>query len=200
MEERAKKAEEKARQLQEKLESNDSLKEELRERFLSELMRRQEVSGTFEETQGVVFPFDEYDAEDPVAVWYNSERDTPADISGEPWDPLYDSEYLKYAMDGCGQYTSGQMLISSQTSNHLIYFQVLMNRPSLMWWLLDATLNAIKFWKNTRLLTDRWEIENESSCLPNDYISAVWNFIEINAHILLLRKQVQHASWSLTSW
>ena len=103
MEERARKAEEKARQLQEKLESNENLKEELHTRFIDELMRRQEVSGTFEQTQGVVFPCEEYDAEDPVAVWYNSERDSPADIAGESWDPLYDSEYLKFAMDGCGQ-------------------------------------------------------------------------------------------------
>ncbi|ELU09599.1 hypothetical protein CAPTEDRAFT_218615, partial [Capitella teleta] len=71
MEERARKAEEKARQLQEKLESNDNLKGELRARFIGELLRRQEVSGTFEETQGVVFPCESYDEEDPVAVWYN---------------------------------------------------------------------------------------------------------------------------------
>lgn len=103
MEERARKAEEKARQLQEKLESNDNLKGELRARFIGELLRRQEVSGTFEETQGVVFPCESYDEEDPVAVWYNSERDPPADITGEAWDPLYDSEYLYSAMDGCGE-------------------------------------------------------------------------------------------------
>ena len=103
MEERARRAEEKARELQEKLANNDNMKEELRSRFIDELMRRQEVSGTFEETQGVVFPMDEYDAEDPVAVWYASERDTTADIAGERWDPQYDCEYLDWAMDGCGR-------------------------------------------------------------------------------------------------
>ena len=118
MEERARKAEEKARELQAKLENDDSLKQELRARFIEELMRRQEVSGTFEETQGMVIPFEEYDAEDPVAVWYGSQRETPADIVGERWDPLYDSEYLKFAMDGCGEDSAFVYLSKSTTSTY----------------------------------------------------------------------------------
>ena len=64
-------------------------------------MRRQEVSGTFEETQGTVYPFDSYDGEDPVAKWFSSDKSS--DISGESWDPLYDSEYLRYGMRGLGE-------------------------------------------------------------------------------------------------
>ncbi len=78
------------------------MKESLRQRFVDELMRRQEVSGTFEETQGVIFPYVKYDdQDDPVVVWFREKKEE--DILGESWEPLYDSEFLRHGMRGIGK-------------------------------------------------------------------------------------------------
>ena len=105
MEERAQKAEEKAQKLQEKLENNEELKQELRSKFIAELMRRQEVSGTFEETQGTVFPYMTYEETDPVTVWFKTKRkDGSMDIAGEKWENgEYDAEFLRFGMRGAGK-------------------------------------------------------------------------------------------------
>ena len=116
MEERARRAEEKTRELQERLESDDSLKLELRSRFIDELMRRQEVSGTFENTMGTVTPFEEYDEEDPVAKWFSECKGDS--IVGEKWDALFDCEYLRDGIRGWGKKSS---------SNHNSYVE----RPTL---------------------------------------------------------------------
>ncbi|KAK2169415.1 hypothetical protein LSH36_10g09004 [Paralvinella palmiformis] len=110
MEERAQKAEEKARKLQEKLENNEELKAQLRMKFIDELMRRQEVSGTFEETQGTVVPCITYEEDDPVTIWFATDREEGTmDIVGEPWDGQYDAEFLRNGMKGLG--TNEQMII-----------------------------------------------------------------------------------------
>lgn len=104
MEERAQKAEEKARKLQEKLENNEELKAQLRTKFIDELMRRQEVSGTFEETQGTVVPCITYEEDDPVTIWFATDREEGTmDIVGEPWDGQYDAEFLRNGMKGLGK-------------------------------------------------------------------------------------------------
>ena len=69
--------------------------------FIDELMRRQDVSGTFELTSGTVVPLDVYKTDDPVAKSFRNERDTP--LGGEPWDPQADCEYLRKAMKGIGE-------------------------------------------------------------------------------------------------
>ena len=68
---------------------------------MDELMRRQQVNGTFEETTGTVYPFVEYDSEDPVAKWFAEVKGGP--IEGEKWDPLYDAAYLRKAIKGWGK-------------------------------------------------------------------------------------------------
>lgn len=52
VEEEHRRATEKAKEVAEKLEQDSSLKQKMKELFVNELMRRQEVSGTFEITQG----------------------------------------------------------------------------------------------------------------------------------------------------
>jgi len=100
MERKAKEAEEQIKALQEKLASNDAMKDDMRAAFISELIRRQSVNGTFEETTGTVVPFKQYDAEDPVAVWFDKEKGYS--IAGESWDALYDAEYMRKAIKGWG--------------------------------------------------------------------------------------------------
>jgi annexin A7/11 len=113
--ERARKLEERAAELQKRLEEDSGMKDELKQRFVQELMRRQEVSGTFEETMGTVFPFHKYDEEDPCAAWFNSEKGQ--DINGEDWDPLYDAEYLRNGIKGWGTDEDAIVAVVSTRSN-----------------------------------------------------------------------------------
>ena len=66
------------------------------------MMRRQDLSGTFEITQGTVSPFGQYDEEDLVAMWHSGEKS--CDICGEDWDAEYDCEYIRKAIRGWGMY------------------------------------------------------------------------------------------------
>ena len=65
------------------------------------MLLSQLVSGTFEDTQGTVFPYTHYEEDDPVAVWYAKERGE--NITGQEWDASIDSEYLRKAMRGFGE-------------------------------------------------------------------------------------------------
>ena len=73
----------------------------MKNNFIDELMRRQDVSGTFELTSGTVVPLDVYTVNDPVAEFYTKERDT--DLNGKKWDCEADCEYLRKAMKGMGE-------------------------------------------------------------------------------------------------
>lgn len=81
-------------------EIKQTLKEEMKRVFVAELMRRQKVSGTFDMTEGTVKPFKRYDNGDPVAEWYLKNRGQ--NVTGKPWDPECDCEYLRAAMKGLG--------------------------------------------------------------------------------------------------
>ncbi|CAL1530177.1 unnamed protein product [Lymnaea stagnalis] len=81
-------------------EIKQTLKEEMKRVFVVELMRRQKVSGTFDMTEGTVKPFKKYDNGDPVAEWYLKNRGQ--NVTGKPWDPECDCEYLRAAMKGLG--------------------------------------------------------------------------------------------------
>ncbi|XP_070185504.1 annexin-B12-like [Littorina saxatilis] len=84
--------------------SEEDMKAKVREQmqrvFIDELCRREAVSGTFEMTEGSVKPLFKYDAEDPVASWYNENRGE--DISGKKWNCEADCEYMRDAMKGLG--------------------------------------------------------------------------------------------------
>lgn len=90
----------KAEKLQQALDSSDDLRGQMHQAFVEEMMRRQAVSGTFEMTSGTVVPFDKYDSDDPVCLYYNKERQT--DLNQQPWDAEADCEYLRSAMKGLG--------------------------------------------------------------------------------------------------
>ncbi|XP_076460206.1 annexin A4-like [Babylonia areolata] len=84
--------------------SEEEMKEKVRQRmkqvFIDELHRREQVSGTFEVTEGTVRPFAVYDAEDPVCKWYNENRGE--DLAGKKWNCEADCEYFRDAMKGLG--------------------------------------------------------------------------------------------------
>ncbi|XP_074647782.1 annexin-B12-like [Tubulanus polymorphus] len=82
------------------LESKPDLREEIRNNFIDEMMRRQDISGTFEITQGTVRAFVNYGVNDPVNLW--SQKELKVDITDKPWDAETDCEYLRAAMKGAG--------------------------------------------------------------------------------------------------
>ncbi|KAH9504037.1 Annexin A7 [Bulinus truncatus] len=77
-----------------------AVKEEMKRVFVTELLRRQKVSGTFDMTEGTVKPFKKYDPGDPVAEWYQKHRNL--NVTNKLWDPECDCEYLRAAMKGLG--------------------------------------------------------------------------------------------------
>ncbi|XP_076455725.1 annexin A5-like [Babylonia areolata] len=89
--------------------SEEEMQEKVRERmkkvYVDELVRREEVSGTFEMTEGTVKPMRMYTAEDPVVVWYAENRgEDLMDEDGNKgkWNLEADCEYLNEAMKGLG--------------------------------------------------------------------------------------------------
>ncbi|KAL8603600.1 hypothetical protein ACOMHN_022552 [Nucella lapillus] len=99
--------------------SEEEMREKVRARmkqvFIDELHRRERVSGTFEVTEGTVCPFSKYDAEDPVAKWYNENRGD--DLTGRKWDCEADCEYLRDAMKGLGTNDDAIVHVVSTRSN-----------------------------------------------------------------------------------
>ena len=64
-----------------------------------------------------MFAFKKYDAKDPVNLWFKKNKGH--EIVDEAWDPLYDSEYLYKAMDGCGKCTQSANCIVDICARHL---------------------------------------------------------------------------------
>ena len=85
-----------------KLDSDVELKARLKEIFVEELTRRMDFSGTFEITQGTVKKLVKYPGDDPVTVFYQSEREE--DLTGKAWDREADCEYLRKSMRGMGKF------------------------------------------------------------------------------------------------
>lgn len=77
------------------------VREQMYQAFVSELIRRERVSGTFEMTEGTVKPFEMYTDNDPVALWNKKERGR--DVTKSKWDKEADCEYLRAAMKGLGK-------------------------------------------------------------------------------------------------
>lgn len=88
---------------------DDDIKDKMKNIFIDELMRRYQITSTFERVSGTVHPFVKY-TEDDLVVKFHKAHKHSLDITGEDWNPEYDLEYMCEAIKGLGKFSLNILL------------------------------------------------------------------------------------------